>query len=250
MRLRILRNTSLSSIEMTLNIRDEVIWLTRGKNWGSRFLSSGPFSNDDALRVYDQIFSNSDEIPYAGRGSIVWNGKKEYRYFARRFYDEDKRDGAGRRIIHEIIAVSRSRDLRRGVDTRVFCSSVKEYYDGIFNIESEAVVTIGNTACVDFDVAEEDVENRDIVLNDENEKRLEGISNGGILTHRFYGLLILAIALAVGAVIALRMMVGSDGGRVVSSTQRLRQSARGDSSGAFSNQMYKCDAVDKGTTGR
>ena len=108
---------------MTLNIRNEVIWLTRGRNWGSRFLSTGSFNSDDALKAYEQIFSGYGDTPYSVRGCITRNGRGVCRYLAQRFYDPKRMDVAGRRIIHEIVAVSSSKELEFCTDASTFCEA-------------------------------------------------------------------------------------------------------------------------------
>lgn len=151
---------------MTLDIPDDVVWLTRGKDWGSRFLSTGPFTNDEALRLYDAIFAKCADIPYSVGGRILKNGMEECHYVAQRFYDPARRDAAGRRIIHEIIAVSRSSALKRGTTSQVFDSCVKEFYDGVFDSDGEKVAKVGRAIGVRFDAENEPVESKDVVIAD------------------------------------------------------------------------------------
>lgn len=73
-----------------------IIWATRGRTWGFRFLLDGGLS--DPLPAYEEAFSQaSDETPAHVRvGEVA----------ALRFDDPDgRRDSAGRVIPHEVVVL-------------------------------------------------------------------------------------------------------------------------------------------------
>ena len=77
-----------------------LIWATRGRTWGFRFLRDGGF--EDPLRVHDVAFSDVDEGPEAwGRTA----GTEELpEMVALRFPDPlGRQDRAGRVIPHEFV---------------------------------------------------------------------------------------------------------------------------------------------------
>ena len=77
-----------------------LIWATRGRTWGFRFLRDGGF--EEPLRVYDMAFSG------AGEGPEVWRRVAETRglpeMVALRLPDPlGRQDRAGRVIPHEFV---------------------------------------------------------------------------------------------------------------------------------------------------
>lgn len=72
-----------------------LIWATRGRNWGFRFLRDGGFQ--DPLPEYDAVFSGVEDEPEA------WRRVAEK--VALRFPDPlGRKDAAGRVIPHEFVA--------------------------------------------------------------------------------------------------------------------------------------------------
>ena len=72
-----------------------LIWATRGRTWGFRFLLNG--GSEDPLRVYDAVFSAVEDEPKA------WRRVAEK--VALRFPDPlGRQDVAGRVIPHEFVA--------------------------------------------------------------------------------------------------------------------------------------------------
>lgn len=70
------------------------IWLTRGHDWGFRFLRTG--GHEDPLVVYDECFKGIGDEPE------VWRRVDET--VALRFPDpRERRDAAGRVIPHEFV---------------------------------------------------------------------------------------------------------------------------------------------------
>lgn len=75
-------------------LREELIWATRGRSWGFRFLLSGGLP--DPLREYERAFAQLGDEPMA------W-GRGEGRV-AVRFPDPLRRKDAARRLIpHEFV---------------------------------------------------------------------------------------------------------------------------------------------------
>lgn len=71
-----------------------VIWATRGRSWGFRFLLDGGFS--DPLATYEQAFAGTE-----GQSTVFQRFSDRV---AIRFPDpEGRRDGAGRVIPHDIV---------------------------------------------------------------------------------------------------------------------------------------------------
>ena len=117
-----------------VNICKNVIWLTRGKKWGFRFLSTGPFPESEAQRIYSHIFESTSSIPLSKSGCG---------YSARRFFDNDPSltDESGRQISHDVIIL-----LPRGVQTEEnwqdrFLRCVHKFYVNCFN-DMENVIDI------------------------------------------------------------------------------------------------------------
>lgn len=121
---------------MTVNVRDEIVWLTRGRNWGYRFLSLGPLrSKDEAIRVRDSVFANIErESSKAVRGKIRLEDGVLYFYYAQVLRDPEMRDASGRFITHEIIMFkAESLCFSPNVVAVNFCTAIKDYYQSVFN---------------------------------------------------------------------------------------------------------------------
>lgn len=85
--------------------RGELIWATRGRSWGFRFLLDGGLP--DPLPEYERVFAGIEDEPTAWRRAA---GKA-----ALRFPDPDgRRDTAGRVIPHEFVVPG---DLANGIQT-------------------------------------------------------------------------------------------------------------------------------------
>lgn len=87
--------------------RSHLIWATRGRNWGFRFLLDAGL--DDPLPEYERAFAELADEPAAwGRNGHV---------VAVRFPDpEGRRDAAGRVIPHEFVVFGSGADLVNSVD--------------------------------------------------------------------------------------------------------------------------------------
>ncbi|MGY1784819.1 hypothetical protein [Geodermatophilus sp. SYSU D00698] len=77
-----------------------LIWATRGRTWGFRFLRRGGYV--DPLPVYDAAFSGVEDKPEAWRRVAETSAQPEM--VALRFPDPDgRRDRVGRVIPHEFV---------------------------------------------------------------------------------------------------------------------------------------------------
>lgn len=87
-----------------------LIWATRGRHWGFRFLLDGGL--DDPLPLYRRVFADAEQSSevFTSDGALV----------GVRFSDpEGRRDSAGRAIPHEFVALddlaSKISDVKDGV---------------------------------------------------------------------------------------------------------------------------------------
>lgn len=103
-----------------------LIWATRGRTWGFRFLCGGGYP--DPLVEYDKAFSGvgDDTRAYCRSGSVV----------ALRFPDpEGRRDSAGRVIPHEFVVqgpvVQTIKSVGDGLD--VVWPLVADIYEGVWD---------------------------------------------------------------------------------------------------------------------
>lgn len=85
----------------------KLIWATRGRTWGYRFLLDG--GHDDPLPVYDQAF--------AGVGDHAEVCRRVGDVLALRFADPaGRRDSAGRIISHDFVVFRPAADVISTVD--------------------------------------------------------------------------------------------------------------------------------------
>ncbi|SMF05068.1 hypothetical protein L603_001600000260 [Cellulosimicrobium cellulans J34] len=103
-----------------------LVWATRGRSWGFRFLVDGGF--EDPLSTYDLAFSGIEGEPTAYRrvGGLV----------ALRFPDPAGRhDRAGRVIPHDIVVLPPSAADVRSVDDglRLVWPRLAEAYDRVWD---------------------------------------------------------------------------------------------------------------------
>lgn len=102
-----------------------MIWATRGRSWGFRFLLTGGLV--DPLPEYERMFANLDHEPTALRhaaGTV-----------ALRFPDPaGRRDAAGRPIPHEFVLFGPLADKIESVGEgiRLVWPLVKEHYDSVW----------------------------------------------------------------------------------------------------------------------
>lgn len=97
---------------MTTVPLSRLLWSSRGKHWGFRFLlSPADVKNPDFwLGVHDRTFGTSPEVPFHSQGAIELPDGSSVPYLAARFYDEghewrDDSGGVGREIPHELLLI-------------------------------------------------------------------------------------------------------------------------------------------------
>lgn len=103
-----------------------IIWATRGRTWGFRFLRTGGLGSP--IEVYEDAFVGTEGAPVAF--------EKRAETVAVRFPDPDGRmDRAGRVIPHEFVILSADADSLRNVeDARaVLWPMVREEYEAIWD---------------------------------------------------------------------------------------------------------------------
>ena len=95
---------------MTTVPLSRLLWSSRGKHWGFRFLlyPSDAKSSDFWLGVHDRTFGTSSEVPFYSQGLVDLPDGSSVAYLAARFYDEghewrDDSGGLGREIPHEVL---------------------------------------------------------------------------------------------------------------------------------------------------
>ena len=88
----------------TLNLRN-MLWSTRGKEWGFRFIHLPAFRPGQWDAIYQSIFGRDDRVPQRWYGLISLSDGTKFKYVASRFFDPDAtwKDFAGREIPHEIL---------------------------------------------------------------------------------------------------------------------------------------------------
>lgn len=107
---------------------EQLIWATRGRSWGFRFLLNG--GHADPLIAYERVFAEIGNEPTAWRrvGGTV----------ALRFPDpEARRDASGRIIPHEFVVVG---DTAKAIESdedgrRVLWPLVAEAYARVWNAD-------------------------------------------------------------------------------------------------------------------
>lgn len=106
----------------------KLIWATRGRTWGFRFLLDGGFA--DPLIVRDQVFAGLEDDPE------VWRRVGDS--IALRFPDpEGRRDASGRVIPHEFVIVGpETREIHSLADGRALAwPQVASMFDRIWRRE-------------------------------------------------------------------------------------------------------------------
>lgn len=107
---------------------EELIWATRGRSWGFRFLLNGGLP--DPLFDYERNFANLETEPTAWRRI---NGK-----VALRFPDPlERRDTAGRVIPHDFVVSGDLADQIESVEDgiQLVWPLVAEAYDRVWDVE-------------------------------------------------------------------------------------------------------------------
>jgi hypothetical protein len=94
-----------------------LLWSTRGKEWGFRFLHTPVQLLDYRDQIYESIFMTDEGTPLSLYGNIYMAEGKMFSYVACRFFDSGGLwiDAAGREIPHELLLVLDSTSLHEEV---------------------------------------------------------------------------------------------------------------------------------------
>lgn len=104
-----------------------IIWATRGRSWGFRFLRDGCF--EDPLPVYTEVFSGVEDEPE------VWQ-RVEGKVVLRFLDPLGRQDRAGRTIPHEFVVFPPLADEIESVEdgVRLVWSQVADEYRRIWEL--------------------------------------------------------------------------------------------------------------------
>lgn len=124
-----------------------LVWVTRGRTWGFRFLLNGGFL--DPLPVYDAVFSGADDAPEVWRRLArtvalrfpdrLGRQHRVAEAVALRFPDPDRRqDAAGRVITHDFVLFPPLADRINSVEDglRLVWPQVRERYEEVWDQSS------------------------------------------------------------------------------------------------------------------
>lgn len=137
-----------------LNLQN-LLWSTRGKEWGFRFVHQPATSPVRWGEVYQGIFGSNERIPQRWHGRIVLEDGAVFSYVASRFYDSETkwRDAAGREIPHEMlltVGASTVEEVSGRAWEQAVMDHVREYYRHEYSKDSSALqpfsVTTGELA--------------------------------------------------------------------------------------------------------
>jgi len=105
-----------------------LIWATRGRNWGFRFLLDGGLR--DPLATYELAFTGTEG------SSTVFRPRADGTLIAVRFADpEGRTDAAGRLIQHDIVVLDPSGAIRSETEApNAIWPLLSDAYDSIYNL--------------------------------------------------------------------------------------------------------------------
>ena len=130
-------------IVQTLNLQN-MLWSTRGKEWGFRFVHLPAFHSGQWEAIYQSIFGRDDRVPQRWYGLVSLSDGAEIKYVASRFFDPDAtwKDGAGRKIPHEILLDIGSIPFEEVVGRTweyAVMNQIRDFYRDIYSKESSAI---------------------------------------------------------------------------------------------------------------
>ncbi|MGW2092879.1 hypothetical protein [Promicromonospora sukumoe] len=123
-----------------------LIWATRGRSWGFRFLRDGEFL--DPLPLYDDVFTGTEGESIVCRRVGTW--------VALRFPDPDGRsDESGRVIPHEFVVPSPLADNIRSVEDgqRIVWPLIADAFDDLWEL-AQAPTAADVRSAFDKDLAD------------------------------------------------------------------------------------------------
>lgn len=125
-----------------------LLWYTRGREWGFRYLHLPELRTGGWDPIYDSIFESDARIPRRWHGAITLAEGKPLGYVASRFHDHGAvwKDDVGREIPHEMLVIldSDATEEIAGLDwERVVMDYVRTYYSDQFSKDSAEVQAFG-----------------------------------------------------------------------------------------------------------
>lgn len=130
-------------IMSTLSLRN-MLWSTRGKEWGFRFVHLPAFHPGQWEAIYQSIFGRDDRVPQRWYGLVSLSDGTEIKYVASRFFDPDAtwKDVAGREIPHEILLDVGSIPIEEVVGRTweyAVMNQVRDFYRDIYSKDSSEI---------------------------------------------------------------------------------------------------------------
>lgn len=130
-------------IMQTLSLQN-MLWSTRGKEWGFRFVHLPTFHPGQWEAIYQSIFGRDDRVPQRWYGLVSLSNGAEIKYVASRFFDPDAtwKDGAGRKIPHEILLDVGSIPFEEVVAQTweyAVMNQIRDFYRDIYSKDSSAI---------------------------------------------------------------------------------------------------------------
>lgn len=120
-----------------------LLWVTRGRTWGFRYLSNCSLLAPYLEEIYTKIFLIDESRLGYWKGNIVIDSVKTYSYVGCRCYDNkcEQYDDAGRRIPHDFLLLCSSEDYNElsGIcwETMLLDSTRQQYLEQFECISSE-----------------------------------------------------------------------------------------------------------------
>lgn len=121
-----------------------LLWSSRGKEWGFRFLHQPAWPGVRWDLVYQKIFGSDDHVPRRWHGTIVLSAGTALPYVASRFNDYGRvwKDAAGREIPHEMLLILETVSAQKLADLdweRMVMDCVRNYYQDQFDKDPASV---------------------------------------------------------------------------------------------------------------
>ena len=153
----------------------DILWSTRGQEWGFRFLHTPSTHNLPWERVYEKIFAENGNVPKYWHGTLQISGAAPVFYIACRIYDSNEqwKDSANRVIPQEFIAILSDKLPKGGYSVawaNALMDTLRPYYRDVYNGNPEDIPKEAYTG--------------DIQLFDRTENEQESIEYNIILEKR------------------------------------------------------------------
>lgn len=129
--------------DISINIKN-MLWSTRGKEWGFRFVNQPEDYPDLSGQIYNSIFIKDDRVPLRCYGTASLPNGNVINYVASRFFDPDTtwKDIASRQIPHEIyldIGVMPPKVLISCFWEYAVMNQLRNYYSVAYNKSAETI---------------------------------------------------------------------------------------------------------------